>query len=205
MVERNNETVNPKSERVKIHFAETAKKMILRDGVESVSVRKVAASAGYSFASLYNHFKSLDELLWYTRDIMILDIVQNIQYHNNDQVKNILGVKKVFRSFVEYFVKYPHIYRFFYFYHLNKEDKPNQTVVNEPNFEEQYAETFEFILESGKYTAEETTLIIKTLIFSLYGLLTLHFSDYEELTIEAAYQELDFMIEHLLREVSDNG
>lgn len=205
MVKTNNETMNPKSERVRIYFAETAKKMILQDGVESVSVRKVAAAAGYSFASLYNHFKSLDELLWYTRNIMILDILKYIQSENVDKVRNIPGVKKVFRSFVGYFVENPHVYRFFYFHHLNKEDKPNQTVVNEPNFEEQYAETFEFILKSGKYTHKETNLIIKTLIFSLYGLLTLHFSDYEELTIEAAYEELDFMIEYLLRKVSDNG
>ena len=136
---------------------------------------------------------------------MILDILKYIQSENVDKVRNILGVKKVFRSFVGYFIENPHVYRFFYFHHLNKEDKPNQTIVNELNFEEQYAGTFEFVFNSGKYTREETNLIIKTLIFSLYGLLSLHFSDYEELTIEAAIEELDLMIEYLLREVSDNG
>lgn len=205
MVDIHEDPINPKSERVKKYFAETARNMILQDGVECVSVRKVAAEAGYSFATIYNHFKSLDELLWYTRDLMILDIFEYIQTENQEKVKNTEDVKKLFRSFMGYFVKNPHIYRFFYFHHLKKEDKPQQPLESGPQFEEQYAETFEFLLKSGKYTVGEVNLIIKTLIYALYGLLTFHFSDYEELTVEAAYQEFDSVIEHLLKNVSGEG
>lgn len=201
MKQTKDEINNPKSDRVKKYFAETTKQIILAEGVESVSVRKVASLAGYSFATIYNHFKSLDELLWYTRDLMILDLVAYIKEHNAEKITDSGGIKKLFRSYLDYFYKTPNIFRFFYFHHLKKEDKAKLSPGEAPQFENQYAETFEFLFNSGRYTPVEILIISKTLIYSTYGLLTLNLSDYETVRIEDVYQDLDLLIENLLNRI----
>jgi len=45
------------------HILKTARKLVIRDGADAVSLRAVAAEAGYSPASLYEHFQSKEDLL----------------------------------------------------------------------------------------------------------------------------------------------
>ncbi len=191
--------MNEKSQRVKNHFAETAKTMIIKEGVESVSVRKVANQAGYSYATIYNHFKNLDQLLWHTRNLMILDIFTYMKEKNASLVEDITGIEQVFRSYLDYFMQNPNVYRFFYFHHLSKADKPAQTDQIPSNH--QYLETFEFLTQSGKYSTDEVLLIVKTLIYASQGLLTMLLSDNDDLKPETAYQEIDTIIDFMLKEI----
>jgi len=196
----NYSNLNTKSERVKLHFAETAKNMILNTGIESVSVRKVAREAGYSFATIYNHFESLDELLWYTRNIMILDIANHIKKNNREKVEDIGGIKKIFRTYVDYFVNNPNVYRFFYFHHLDKNKKIYPSVTEGDEFNSQIVNTFEFLMKSKKYSQEDISKIMKTLIYSIHGLLTLYISDNDDLKLEDVYRDVDDIITLLLSE-----
>lgn len=45
------------------HFAEAARRLIARQGLEGVTMRAVAAEAGLSYGSLFHYFASKDELL----------------------------------------------------------------------------------------------------------------------------------------------
>jgi flavodoxin len=64
-----------KTQRVRKVFVGITKKMILEQGIEAVSVRKVADEAGYTVATVYNHFEHADELLSVTRDVLLNDLV----------------------------------------------------------------------------------------------------------------------------------
>ena len=64
-----------KNKRVKSYFVEAAKGIILSEGVENVSVRKVADRAGYTFTTIYNYFRDLNELLQEVKNVMIQDVI----------------------------------------------------------------------------------------------------------------------------------
>ena len=54
-----------KQKRVMISFIQAAKELIRAQGVENLTVRKVAAKAGYNVATLYNYFEDMEELIVY--------------------------------------------------------------------------------------------------------------------------------------------
>ena len=52
-----------KRKRIMIYFIEATEKLIRSDGVEGLSIRKIASEAGYNSATLYNYFEDLEYLV----------------------------------------------------------------------------------------------------------------------------------------------
>ena len=48
-------------ERIKTYFLDSAKNLLRAEGLKGVSVRNVAYRAGYSYATLYNYFKDIND------------------------------------------------------------------------------------------------------------------------------------------------
>ncbi len=184
-----------KAERVKKIFAETARQMIIDDGYESATVRNVAEKAAYAYPTLYNHFHSLDELFLYTRDMMIMEVGEYIR----DNVKSLPidadAVAALFRAYIDYYLKYPNIFRFFYFFHIKK-NKDFRTG-NEFDFETQISGITGFFIEQKGFDPQKTKTIFKTILYSVHGMLMLHLCDNYNLTKEELYKSLDEMT-HLL-------
>lgn len=55
--------LNIKEKRVMGYFITSAKQLIEEEGIEKLTVRKVAAGAGYNSATLYNYFDDMEELV----------------------------------------------------------------------------------------------------------------------------------------------
>ena len=45
------------------YFIQAAKEILKGEGLESMSVRNIADQAGYSYATLYNYFKDVKDLI----------------------------------------------------------------------------------------------------------------------------------------------
>jgi AcrR family transcriptional regulator len=187
-----------KKQRIKTYFLEAAKEIIMNDGVENISVRKVADIAGYSYATIYNYFTDLNELLWEVKKLMINDIFEELQKKNTGTTKDIEGIKKGFRIYVEYFFENPNVFKFFYFHHLAKPDSETGGAGEGPDFDEMWSETLKEFVLSGKLRAEEIEALAKTLIYAIHGLVTLCFSGNGDLTEENVYSDLDKIIEYIL-------
>ncbi len=61
------------TQRMKQYFIHAAKEILAEDGVKKLSVRKVGDRAGYSYATLYNYFRDINELLTYCLADMLED------------------------------------------------------------------------------------------------------------------------------------
>lgn len=191
-----------KANLVKRAFAEATKNIILEDGVESVSIRKVADLAGYTFATIYNHFRNEDELLRSTRNMMINDIVAYMDIPKKKDPAGIKDVQELFGRYLDYFITYPNVFRFFYFRHLEDADKPEERHI--PGGD-QVVKTFEFLTATGCYTPEEVETLIHTLIYCAHGLLTLSISDNDELSILDIKPRMEKVIELLLRDLKEKS
>ena len=185
-----------KSQRVRAYFVQAAKKIILEEGVENVSVRKVADAAGYTFSTIYNYYGNQNELLQDVKADMIKDLVQHMAETRPSKVSDVEDIKKQNRLYVEYFIQNPNVFSFFYSYRLHPVQKEPAEV---PDFSSQYLETYRGFAERGIIRESEIPVLAKTFIYSLHGLLALYFSD-NGMTVQMLYEELDRVADFLLRE-----
>lgn len=105
--------------------------------------------------------------------------------------KDIDGIKKDFRVYVEYFFENPNVFKFFYFHHLYRPVGETGDTQEEPDFDAMWEETFREFVQSGKLRGSDIEVLAKTLIYTIHGLVTLCFSGNGNLTEEKVYKDLD--------------
>ena len=66
------------------YFIEAASQIIEEEGLEAVTIRKVADIAGYNSATLYNYFENLDHLIFFSQ----LKILKIYVVHLGDYIKD---------------------------------------------------------------------------------------------------------------------
>ncbi len=106
-------------ERMKGYFIQAAKEIIKAEGIRAISVRNIADRAGYSYATLYNYFKDVKDLIF----ICITDFQEECRIFIYDEVKNFSNgkenIKAKVKAFVKYFVLYPGIFELFFIERFN--------------------------------------------------------------------------------------
>jgi len=188
-----------KEERVRSVFIDTAKEMILEEGAGAVAVRRIADRAAYSFATLYNHFENLNELLWHARNALMEDVGAYVHEHYPADVTGAAGIRELFRTYIEYFLLYPNAFKFFFFYDLEEPDADFVSRARELDFDRAFGEAFREFAVSGAYTPQELEAIGKTILFAVHGLLMIYISGKDEMSREDLYKTLDTMVAHLFK------
>ena len=188
-----------KEERVRAVFIETAKEMILAEGAQAVSVRRIADQAAYSYATLYNHFENLNELLWHTRNALMEDIGAYIHEHYPADVKGAAGIRELFRTYADFYILYPNAFKFFFFSDLEEPKAGFVSRAKELNFDQAFGEAFSEFAVNGADTPEALEAIGKTILFAVHGLLLIYISGKDEMSREELYKTLDTMVGHLFK------
>lgn len=98
-------------ERMKGYFIDAAKKIVREKGVAELTVKKVAARAGYAPGTLYNYFNDLNELLFFS----ILEFFQECKEYILKETEGSTDPKeKVIasaRAYSCYFIENPNVYQ----------------------------------------------------------------------------------------------
>ena len=188
---------NLKRQRMKMYFLDAAKEMIANEGIESVSVRKVAEVAGYSYATLYNYFEDLNELLWEVKRVMINDLAAFMQKKIHHVSLDKEGVKRLFKIYCSFYFKNPHVFKFFYFHKLIQPSRKSEDREVAPDFDRMMKETFKGFVTEGKLREMDLEVVGKTCIYAVHGMLVMLFCGNGDLTEESVYKELDKMIDYL--------
>ena len=190
---------NLKKQRTRKYFLKAAKEIIIQEGHEHVSVRRVADIAGYSFPTMYKYFKDVNELLWDAKQDMINDLV--IYMHNAmpQEVYDINLIKKLFHTYIEYYFENPNVFKFFYFHQLTKPHEGENHTELQIDFTAMWKETFKGFVLNGRLQANDVEITAKTLIYAIHGILTLYLSSNGDLTRDNVYKDADKIIDHLLK------
>jgi AcrR family transcriptional regulator len=187
-----------KSERVKQYFAEITRQIILEEGEEAVSIRKVAEKAGYSFATIYNHFDNLDEMLWYARNLLIKDVADHLDVSVNGPIESVADLKKLFHAYAKYYLDHPAVFRFFYFRSLDKSQKKSPSLVETEEYRGQFSQGFEFLIRAGYCSPEKVGSVGKALIYVIQGILSLQFAENDAIRSDDVFREIDTSMDILL-------
>lgn len=182
-----------KIQRVKSYFIRAAKNIIISEGVDNVSVRKVADLAGYTFTTIYNYFKDLNELLFEVKNEMIQDLMEYMQGLLPAKTYDLEDLKKTNHYYMDYFIDRPYIFTFFYSYKIHPINKDTPML----DFSQQYQETYKGFVQNGIIKESDIPLIAKTMIYTIHGLLSLYFSD-NGMTVKILYEDIDNITDYLL-------
>lgn len=186
--------VNKKDRILKI-FIDAAKHQVINYGIENVSVRKVAEDTGYSYATIYNYFSDLNELLWAVKKEIIQDLIQwmsKMKTHDYD----LDGVKQIFHLYIQYYFEYPNIFKFFYFHSVTPTEGTLEDTID---FDSMWINTFSQLMKSHHLSLDDITTISKALIYVIHGALTLHFSQNNHLTYTSLCDEIDQILDYLVQ------
>lgn len=173
-------------------FIDAAKALLIDQGVYNVSVRKVADLAGYSYATIYNYFEDLNELLSLVKAEIAFDI-KNYMEDNLEAIISKEDIKTMLRLHVNYYIEHDHIYDFFFNYKLAtlSQDKME-------SLSDEWLNKFKFLENKSWIQPQEIELIAKTVIYSLNGVLSIVSKD-QTIVVEHLLDDLDQVVDFLIR------
>lgn len=182
-----------KKDRVREYFIDAAKQIILEEGVGSATVRNIADRAGYAYASLYNYFKDLNDLLWHTKQSVVQDVFSWMSEASRDLPQNKDGIKKAFELYMTYYYHHPNAFAFFYNYRLPSPDMPAFA------FDTNIRGMFDMLAAACHVPKDDVQPVYQLLVYTVHGLLTLHFSGNYGSTFQMLVDEMSRMVDLVFR------
>lgn len=105
--------------RIRQYFIDATREIVKGEGLKAVNVRSVSERAGYSFATLYNYFKDLNELIFICVQGFMTECEAMIAGESYDLEPGFVRIKKRMEIFIRYFTQYPDIFELFYVERMN--------------------------------------------------------------------------------------
>ncbi|MDY0342371.1 MAG: TetR/AcrR family transcriptional regulator [Lentimicrobium sp.] len=106
-------------QRMRQYFIDATREILKGEGLKAVNVRAVSERAGYSFATLYNYFKDLNELIFICVQGFMTECEAMIDGEYSGLEPGIARIKKRMEIFIRYFTQYPDIFELFYIERMN--------------------------------------------------------------------------------------
>lgn len=123
-----NENQRIQEERIKTYFIEATKKILKGEGLRAINVRNIAKEAGYSYATLYNYFKDVKELVFECAKDFERECTELVQTETKNSKRGKLKIKSISKSYVKYFVQYPGIFELFFLERITDLGHKNPTI-----------------------------------------------------------------------------
>jgi AcrR family transcriptional regulator len=101
-------------ERIRGYFITAAKDLIRGEGLAVVSARNVAERAGYSYATLYNYFKDIRDLIFSCLEDFMTECREFVQQHSKTGATGVEGLHSTTKNYITFFVQYPGIFQLLY-------------------------------------------------------------------------------------------
>lgn len=101
-------------ERMKGYFIEATKEILRGEGLKVVSVRNIAERAGYSYATLYNYFSDVKDLVFECIQDFQEECEEFVNKRTKKSERGLEKIKDIITAYVNYFVQYPGIFELFY-------------------------------------------------------------------------------------------
>lgn len=186
--------------RMRKYFIDAAKELIKGEGVVVVSTRNVAERSGYSYATIYNYFKDVRDLIF----ACIEDFQQECIDYIDEQTKGIKNSRKkiisITNAYIKFFCMYPGIFELFFL------EKPKVISTRKSSIESIYT-FFDEILEDNlvsftndmKLNPKEVEIISQTFKLAVHGELLFFMNRRNNETLESIIKRIDDIFNFLIK------
>jgi AcrR family transcriptional regulator len=186
-------------ERIKSYFISAAKELIRAEGIEVVSARNVADRAGYSYATLYNYFKDIRDLIFSCAQGFMEEchefVIQDIAQKKDGAEK----LKTITINYTRFFIQYPGIFEILYQHKLSSIATPDSKIENVYTFFDSLTENdWQELSKQNGFSLSQIEIARKNHKLALHGLLLFYLNrrmtiDYSTLMKEIANINASFI------------
>ena len=175
--------LNIKKRRVMMYFIEATQELILNEGIENLSIKKIADTAGYNTATIYNYFEDLEELILYSSIDYLKIYLKDLKSEINSNMKAIEMYETIYKVFVHHSFEKPEIFHTLFFgkysyklekiikkyYEIFPDDITGQTditksVLVEGNIHNRDLPVIKQMIKEGSILEEEALYIMEAIV-----------------------------------------
>jgi AcrR family transcriptional regulator len=187
------------AQRMKGYFIQAAKDILKSEGLRGISVRNVADKAGYSYATLYNYFRDIKDLVF----ICVKDFQDECEEAVRAETKNIpvgIGrIEKTAKSYVRFFVQYPGIFELFFLERMTDIAGQQPTAELIRTFLDRLCEEdWNECIKQKVITPSEALVMRNGLNFAVTGMLLFYINRRQPQTYEAFTKLVDEQVKRIL-------
>ncbi len=176
-------------QRIRNYFIDATREILKSEGLKGVNVRAVSERAGYSYATLYNYFKDIKDLVFICVRGFQEECEQYIESQTAACVPGKSKIKAIYRAYISYFVQYPGIFELFFLEQMNSIGGKQPTSELIYSFPDRLSEKeFMYCEENLIFTRAETEILKSDLKLAITGLL-LFYLHRQQPTSFAAFNE----------------
>lgn len=186
-------------QRMKGYFLDATKEILAEEGVKKVSVRKVGDRAGYSYATIYNYFKDLNELLTYCLADMLEDAYRALIVEKNEELDPVDQLIRYGETYFTYFVENPVLFDLLFIEDLGASPETVAEKMSDlPSVGELLMESIASCVDAGYIVNDELPVLAGLISSSIHGklLFAIKGRSLEPIEIELAKirNELEYLI-----------
>ncbi|MCX6272088.1 MAG: TetR/AcrR family transcriptional regulator [Bacteroidetes bacterium] len=143
-------------QRTKGYFIQAAKEILKGEGIRLISVRNIADRAGYSYATLYNYFKDLKDLIFLCVKDFQDECEITIKEETETRARGKEKIEGITQGYLKYFIQYPGIFDLFFLERMSEigsKQKTSELIYT--FFDRLCQEEWDFCVSKGIFQADE--------------------------------------------------
>jgi len=162
-------------QRMKGYFIQATKDILKGEGLRAVSVRNIADRAGYSYATLYNYFSDVKDLVFECVKDFQDEAEEFIKLETNNVKPGLKKIKSIAQAYMKYFVQYPGIFELFYIEKTSDVAKKQNTIELIYSFLDRLLQDdWQYCIDQGIVSGDEAKMKGQQLQYSVLGMLLLY-------------------------------
>jgi len=186
-------------QRIRGYFIQAAKETLKGEGLKTLNVRNVADRAGYSYATLYNYFRDLKDL--------VFECVRDFQEECEAFVRSetaaaphgIEGVRAKAKAYAKYFVQYPGIFELFFIERISDVGSKRPTLeLIFRSLDRACTDEWNYCISKNIASADEAERMSAAMRYSLAGLLLFYINRRHPESYQQFIMALDTQLENVL-------
>ena len=191
-------------QRMRSYFMEATKSLLKGEGLRSVNVRSIASEAGYSYATLYNYFKDIKELVF----LCVEDFQKECAAEIAESVKKIPAGKKrieaITKAYIAFFVQYPGLFHLFFIEKMGDLGHKQPTAHSIYTFLDKICENdWQACIEQEKVNSQNSGHIRTGLNFVTAGMLLFYMNRMQPESYAEFMEQVNTQIEFMLQPIAD--
>jgi AcrR family transcriptional regulator len=182
-------------QRMKEYFIQATKEILKGEGMKALSVRSIAEKAGYSFATLYNYFKDVKDLVFFCVKDFQKECEEHVKLKSGKTERGKKRIAAIVEAYMDYFVQYPGVFDLFFMERLAPvaDSKTGEAITR--FLDELCEEEINYCIAKSILTKKEATQMLPGLRSASTGLLLLYLNrhsppSYDDFLIQTK-QQLD--------------
>jgi AcrR family transcriptional regulator len=187
-------------QRMRGYFIEATREILKGEGIRSVNVRAIAERAGYSYATLYNYFKDIKELVFICVRDFQLEAETLIKEKTKKSPRGTEKIRDIVKAYIEYFTQYPGIFELFFLEKMSSISGKQPTAALIFTFLDRLTtEEWNYCIEKEIFTAKKSSIRIKNLNFLVTGMLLMYMNRMHPESYSQFVDEVDAQLRFILK------